>query len=99
MSFHGDLREVLRGPRFRRLFATRLASQFSDGVYQAGLAGYVFFSPEQHTTAGEVAAAFAVLLLPFSIVGPWAGVFIDRWARRQVLLDRKSTRLNSSHVK
>ncbi|MBO2528537.1 MAG: MFS transporter [Thermobifida sp.] len=86
MSFHGDLREVLRGPRFRRLFATRLASQFSDGVYQAGLAGYVFFSPEQHTTAGEVAAAFAVLLLPFSIVGPWAGVFIDRWARRQVLL-------------
>ncbi|MEY9214451.1 MFS transporter [Thermobifida halotolerans] len=86
MSFHGDLREVLRGPRFRRLFGTRLVSQFSDGVYQAGLAGYVFFSPEQHTTAGAVAAAFAVLLLPFSIVGPFAGVFIDRWARRQVLL-------------
>ncbi|UPT22433.1 MFS transporter [Thermobifida alba] len=86
MSFHGDLREVLRGPRFRRLFGTRVASQFSDGVYQAGLAGYVFFTPEQHTTAGAVAAAFAVLLLPFSVVGPFAGVFIDRWARRQVLL-------------
>ncbi|GAB3210708.1 MFS transporter [Marinactinospora thermotolerans] len=86
MSFLGDLREVLRGGRFRRLFGTRLVSQFSDGVYQAGLAGYVFFSPEQHTSAADVAAAFAVLLLPFSVVGPFAGVLIDRWPRRQILL-------------
>ncbi|MFJ9557911.1 MFS transporter [Nocardiopsis sp. NPDC101807] len=86
MSFFGDLRAVLRGPRFRRLFGTRLVSQFSDGIYQAGLAGFVFFNPEQHTSAGAVAAAFAVLLLPFSVVAPFAGVLIDRWPRRQVLL-------------
>ncbi|GAB2514570.1 MFS transporter [Nocardiopsis aegyptia] len=86
MSFYGDLRVVLRGSRFRRLFGTRLVSQFSDGVYQAGLAGFVFFNPEQHTSAGAVAAAFAVLLLPFSVVAPFAGVLIDRWPRRQVLL-------------
>ncbi|WP_017588047.1 MFS transporter [Nocardiopsis ganjiahuensis] len=86
MSFFGDLRAVLQGARFRRLFGTRLVSQFSDGVYQAGLAGFVFFNPEQHTGAGEVAAAFAVLLLPFSVVAPFAGVLIDRWPRRQVLL-------------
>ena len=86
MSFSGDLRAVLRGSRFRRLFGTRLVSQFADGVYQAGLAGFVFFNPEQHTGAGAVAAAFAVLLLPFSVVAPFAGVLIDRWPRRQVLL-------------
>ncbi|MFY7065003.1 MFS transporter [Nocardiopsis changdeensis] len=86
MSFFGDLRTVLRGSRFRRLFGTRLVSQFSDGVYQAGLAGFVFFNPEQHTGAAAVAAAFAVLLLPFSVVAPFAGVLIDRWPRRQVLL-------------
>lgn len=85
VSFFGDLREVLRGPRFRRLFGTRLVSQFSDGIYQAGLAGFVFFNPEQHTGAGEVAMAFAVLLLPFSVVAPFAGVLIDRMPRRQVL--------------
>src|SRR5699024_4249068 len=79
-SFFGDLRVVLRGSRFRRLFGTRLVSQFSDGVYQAGLAGFVFFNPEQHTSAWAVAAAFAVLLLPFAVV------LIDRWPRRQVLL-------------
>ncbi|MFC4564391.1 MFS transporter [Nocardiopsis mangrovi] len=85
MSFFGDLRDVLQGPRFRRLFATRVVAQFADGVYQAGLAGYVFFAPERHTTAAEAALAFAVLLLPFSVVGPFAGVLIDRWPRRQVL--------------
>ena len=26
-----------------------------------------------------------MLLLPFTIVGPWAGVLLDRWRRRQVL--------------
>ena len=85
-SFFGDLRVVLRGLRFRRLFGTRLVSQFSDGIYQAGLAGFVFFNPEQHTSAVAVAAAFAILLLPFSVVAPFAGVLIDRWPRRQVLL-------------
>lgn len=86
MGYVGDLRTVLRGRDFRRLFATRLVSQFGDGIFQGGLAGFVFFSPEQQTTAPQAAAAFAVLLLPYSLVGPFAGVFIDRWSRRQVLV-------------
>lgn len=28
----------------------------------------------------------AVLLLPYSLIGPFAGVFLDRWPRRQVFL-------------
>jgi MFS family permease len=82
----GDLGSVLRGRDFRRLYATRLTSQLSDGVFQIALASYVFFSPEQQTTAGKAAAAFAVLLLPYSLIGPFAGVFIDRWSRRQILV-------------
>lgn len=77
---------MLRRRDFRRLYATRLTSQLSDGVFQIALASYVFFSPEQQTTASRAAAAFAVLLLPYSIVGPFAGVFIDRWSRRQILV-------------
>lgn len=86
MGYLGDLRTVIRGRDFRRLFAVRLVSQFGDGIFTGGLAGYVFFSPEKQTTAAAAAAAFAVLLLPYSLVGPFAGVFIDRWARRQVLV-------------
>ncbi|MGH3328756.1 MAG: MFS transporter [Streptomycetales bacterium] len=86
MSFLADLRAVIRERDFRRLYATRLISQTSDGVFQVALASYVFFSPERHTSADKAAAAFAALLLPYSIVGPFAGVFLDRWRRRQVLV-------------
>ncbi|MCZ2827403.1 MFS transporter [Modestobacter sp. VKM Ac-2986] len=76
---------LLRGD-FRRLLATRLSSQFGDGVFQAALAGTVLFNPSQATDPVDVAAGFAVLLLPYSLVGPFAGVWLDRWSRRQVLM-------------
>ncbi|HSA54019.1 MAG TPA: MFS transporter, partial [Yinghuangia sp.] len=86
MALLRDLASLLRLRDFRRLFATRLTSQLSDGIFQVALAGHVFFSPEKQTSAGDVAAAFAVLLLPYSLVGPFTGVLLDRWRRRQVLV-------------
>jgi MFS family permease len=86
MSYAGDFRAVIRHRDFRRLFATRLTSQAADGAFQAALASLFFFSPERQTSAGSVATAFAVLLLPYSIVGPFAGVLLDRWRRRQILV-------------
>lgn len=80
-----DLRQLWPLRDFRRLFTVRLVSQCSDGMFQIGLATLFFFSPESASTATGVAGAFAVLLLPFTIVGPWAGVLLDRWRRRQVL--------------
>ncbi|MEU6550664.1 MFS transporter [Streptomyces sp. NPDC046915] len=81
-----DLRVLLRLRDFRRLLAVRLLSQGADGVYQVALAAYVVFSPEKQTSPAAIASAMAVLLLPYSLVGPFAGVFLDRWRRRQVLL-------------
>ena len=79
------LLSALADSRFRRLFQVRLAGQFGDGVFQASLAGAVLFDPQRAGHAADVAAAFAVLLLPYSLIGPFAGVFIDRWWRRRVL--------------
>ncbi|NGO71991.1 MFS transporter [Streptomyces boncukensis] len=81
-----DLRTLLRFPGFRRLLTVRLLSQLSDGVYQVALATYVVFSPEKETSPAAIASAMAVLLLPYSVLGPFAGVLLDRWLRRQVLL-------------
>ncbi|HET6633439.1 MAG TPA: MFS transporter [Streptomyces sp.] len=81
-----DLSTLLRFPGFRRLLTVRLLSQLADGVYQVGLATYVVFSPEQQASPGAIAAALAILLLPYSLLGPFAGVLLDRWRRRQVLL-------------
>ena len=85
-SFVGDLRAVLGERDFRKLFAARLISQTGDGVFNAGLGAYVFFSAQSFPDPGAAAVAFAVLYLPYSLVGPFAGVFIDRWSRRQILV-------------
>ncbi len=79
-------RELLATRDFRFLWAVRLVGQFADGLFQSALATFVLFSPERQPDAAKVAAAFAILLLPYSIVGPFAGVFLDRWRRRTVLV-------------
>lgn len=86
MSVLSDLRTVAVHKDFRKLFAVRLVSQCGDGMFQAGLATLFFFSPQNLATASAVAAAFAILLLPFTLVAPFAGPLLDRWRRRQVLL-------------
>ncbi|KOG33612.1 MFS transporter [Streptomyces resistomycificus] len=86
MSVVRDLRVLLHYRNFRRLLAVRLFSQGADGVYQVALASYVVFSPEKQTSATAIASAMAILLLPYSLVGPFAGVLLDRWRRRQVFL-------------
>jgi len=79
------LREVVQVKDFRRLMSVRVLGQFADGLFQAALFSAVFFNPERATSAGEAAAGFATLLLPYSVVGPFAGVFLDRWRRQRVL--------------
>jgi len=85
-AFIVDLRVVLAEHGFRRLFATRLISQTGDGIVTAGVGTYVFFNATTFPSPGAAAAAFSVLYLPYSLIGPFAGVFIDRWSRRQILV-------------
>ncbi len=78
-------RGALRSSDFRRLFLMRLASQFADGLFQVALIASVGFLPdEQNTTVGLFKAA-VIIAVPFSVIGPFTGVFIDRWARRRIL--------------
>src|SRR4051794_20059386 len=83
---HLVVRHSLARADFRRLLGTRLLSQFGDGVFQAAVAGTVLFDPQRAARPIDVAAGFAVLLIPYSLVGPFAGVWLDRWSRRSILL-------------
>ncbi len=77
---------MLAVPDFRRLLGVRLTGQAGDGLFQGALVGATFFNPQKATSAAEAAAAFATLLLPYSLVGPFAGVGLDRWSRQRTLV-------------
>lgn len=80
-----NLVSIMNSRGFRRLLGIRLTSQAGDGLFQAGLAGSVLFNPQQAASPMAIAAAFAVVLLPYSLIGPYLGVLIDRWSRRTVM--------------
>ena len=71
---------TVRGmPEFWRLLELRLVSQFGDGLFAAGLAGAILFNPERAAGPWAIAGSFAVLFLPYSLLGPFAGALLDRW--------------------
>ncbi|MBF6176096.1 MFS transporter [Nocardia blacklockiae] len=77
---------MTRSPGMLRLALVRFAGQFGDGMFQAALSGAILFNPERATDPLAIAGGFTVLLLPYSVVGPYAGALLDRWDRRLVLL-------------
>ena len=79
-------RDALRSRDFRKLLALRLCSQTGDGLFQAALVASVVFSPAQQSTAWGLFKITLIVALPFSIIGPFTGVFIDRWARKKILM-------------
>ncbi|WP_234353811.1 MFS transporter [Gordonia iterans] len=80
------VRSLSHSPGLWRLLFVRLTSQLSDGAFQAALAFSILFNPDRHTDPMAVAAGFAVLLLPYSVIGPFAGALLDHWDRRRVLV-------------
>jgi MFS family permease len=81
-----DFRRLMGTAGFRRLLTSRFATQWGDGAFQAGLGGAVLFNPERAATPMAIAAGLVVLLLPYSLVGPFIGALLDRWDRRQILV-------------
>jgi apolipoprotein N-acyltransferase len=77
-------RRLLRG-QFRTLVGGQVLGQAGDGLAQIAFAQLVLFEVGRGATPGEIAGVLAATLLPFSIVGPFAGVLIDRWDRRRAL--------------
>jgi MFS family permease len=86
-------RSVRTMPEFGRLLAVRIFSQFGDGLFQAALAGALLFNPDRAAEPWAIAASFAVLFLPYSILGPFAGALLDRWDRRYVLVGASFVRM------
>ena len=78
-------RTLLAGP-LGPLVGGQSLGQLADGLAQITFAKFVLFDVAHGASPARIAAVLAVTLLPFSVVGPIAGVWIDRWDRRRMLI-------------
>lgn len=76
---------LLLHPRLRKLLAVRWSGQLTDGIFQSALASFVLFSPERQASAMAAALGFAIVLTPYSVVGPFVGTILDRIARQRAI--------------
>jgi MFS family permease len=68
---------------FFRFWFAQLISQFGDRVYQMALVGLM--AVRNPGSVMEMAKLLSFTIIPVFIVGPIAGVYIDRWDRRRTL--------------
>ena len=76
---------VSKESKFNRILTVRWTGQLTDGLFQSALASFVLFSPERAPDAISAAVAFAVVLLPYSLIGPYVGTFLDRFSRQRII--------------
>ena len=84
--------QLLTDRKFSRLLRVRWTGQMTDGIFQSALASFVIFSPERQANALSAALAFAVVLLPYSIIGPFVGTILDRVSRQRAIAYSNLTR-------
>ena len=77
--------QLLIDRKFSRLLRVRWTGQMTDGIFQSALASFVLFSPERQANALNAALAFAVVLLPYSVIGPFVGTILDRVSRQRAI--------------
>lgn len=77
--------QILTDQKFSRLLRVRWTGQMTDGIFQSALASFILFSPERQANALGAALAFAVVLLPYSVIGPFVGTILDRVSRQRAI--------------
>jgi MFS family permease len=81
--------KVLRHRNFAFLFAAQIAEDASDSIYLLVLPWLVL---ETGGSGVEIGFTGAAAVLPFLVVGPIAGVLVDRWNRALILIGSNSIR-------
>jgi len=76
---------VASGSRLNRILTIRWIGQLTDGLFQSALASFILFSPERSPNAVAAALAFTVVLLPYSLIGPYVGTILDRFSRQRII--------------
>lgn len=78
------MKGLLRDHDTRMLLGSQWVEQAADGLMQAAFANVLILEPDGAPT--RILAVSALTLVPYSIIAPFMGVFVDRWRRRRILV-------------
>ncbi|MCX5700007.1 MAG: MFS transporter [Candidatus Omnitrophica bacterium] len=76
-------REVLKNRNFTLLWLGQIISQLGDRLSQMALIGFVYLRAPGSTM--EIAKILSFTIIPVFLIGPIAGVYVDRWDRRRLM--------------
>ena len=79
-----SFRDVLRIPVMRRVWYAQVISLFGDFLALFAVIAVVSF--RMHGTARQLTSLQIAYMLPIVIIGPIAGVFVDRWPLKPTLI-------------
>jgi len=79
-----DARGVFAQRDFRTLWLAQFVSVFGDFLALFGVISLITF--RWHGTAAQVTYLLIAYMLPLAIVSPIAGVFVDRWRVKQIMI-------------
>ena len=78
------VRELLKDKNFFLLWFAQIISNFGDRLNQMALIGLIYLRTPGSTI--ELAKLLSFTILPVFIIGPIAGIYVDRWNRRATMI-------------
>ncbi|MFH1398107.1 MAG: MFS transporter [Candidatus Omnitrophota bacterium] len=78
-----QFRKILKNRNFFLLWIGQIISQLGDRLDQMALIAFVY--SRTPGSAIEIAKILSFTIIPVFIIGPIAGVYVDRWNRRKVM--------------
>src|SRR5207245_4638876 len=79
-----SLRDVIKIYGFKRLWLAQLVSILGDFLAVFGVINLITF--KWHGTPLQVTNVMIAFIIPMAIVGPLAGVFVDRWNVKRTMI-------------
>jgi len=77
-------RDVLRNRSFLCLWLGQIVANFGERLTQMALVALVYSKAPGSTI--ELAKIFFFVVIPVFVIGPLAGVYVDRWDRKRVMI-------------
>jgi len=78
------VRELLKDKNFFLLWFAQIVSNFGDRLNQMALIGLIYIRTPGSTI--ELAKLLSFTIIPVFIIGPIAGIYVDRWNRRITMI-------------